>query len=175
MLCRVERSPSPHPPPIHALHCCTCASTQDHLGLKRVYACVGGSLGGIQALAAGALFPDRVERLVSVPCFIALSPYNSFICLALAKTSGFLAPSGGEYSMVVTLAFSSTTASICLALARTPGFVLATLLVRMHDCVPLTYVCSPSPCCVGPLRRCLCLRARGRTRQALRCGLRSAA
>lgn len=39
---------------------------QDHLGIERVYACVGGSLGGLQALAAAAQFPDRVDRLVSV-------------------------------------------------------------------------------------------------------------
>lgn len=38
----------------------------DHLGIPRVHAVVGSSLGGMQALQFGARFPDRVDRIVSI-------------------------------------------------------------------------------------------------------------
>eukprot|EP00026_Physarum_polycephalum_P004653 Phypoly_transcript_04675.p1 GENE.Phypoly_transcript_04675~~Phypoly_transcript_04675.p1 ORF type:complete len:451 (-),score=59.07 Phypoly_transcript_04675:82-1434(-) len=38
----------------------------DHLGVERLYASVGSSLGGMQSLLAAALFPDRVGRVVSI-------------------------------------------------------------------------------------------------------------
>ena len=38
----------------------------DHLGLDRVHAVVGASLGGMQALQFAAQFPDRIGRLVSI-------------------------------------------------------------------------------------------------------------
>ena len=38
----------------------------DHLGLDRVHAVVGSSLGGIQALQFAAMYPDRVGRIVSI-------------------------------------------------------------------------------------------------------------
>ncbi|CAK0813034.1 unnamed protein product, partial [Prorocentrum cordatum] len=38
----------------------------DHLGIERVHACVGTSLGGMQSLLAAARFPDRVGRLVTI-------------------------------------------------------------------------------------------------------------
>ena len=34
----------------------------DHLGVSRLHASVGASLGGIQSLMSAALFPDRVGR-----------------------------------------------------------------------------------------------------------------
>ena len=34
----------------------------DHLGINRLHACIGSSLGGMQSLMAAALFPDRVGR-----------------------------------------------------------------------------------------------------------------
>ena len=36
-----------------------------HLGIERVHAVVGGSMGGLQALEWGILFPELVDRLVS--------------------------------------------------------------------------------------------------------------
>jgi len=40
----------------------------DHLGLGRLHAVVGGSMGGMQALQFAALFPDRVARVVAISC-----------------------------------------------------------------------------------------------------------
>ena len=34
----------------------------DHLGIHRLHACVGSSLGGMQSVMAAALFPNRVGR-----------------------------------------------------------------------------------------------------------------
>lgn len=38
----------------------------DHLGIDRLHACVGSSLGGMQSLCAAALFPERVAKFVSI-------------------------------------------------------------------------------------------------------------
>jgi homoserine O-acetyltransferase/O-succinyltransferase len=38
----------------------------DHLGIDRLYAVVGGSMGGMQALSWAALFPERVERAIVI-------------------------------------------------------------------------------------------------------------
>ncbi|KZV87637.1 homoserine acetyltransferase [Exidia glandulosa HHB12029] len=38
----------------------------DHLGVERLYASVGCSMGGMQSIAAGWMFPERVGRVVSV-------------------------------------------------------------------------------------------------------------
>ena len=38
----------------------------DHLGLEKIHAVVGSSLGGMQALQFGALHPDRIDVLVSI-------------------------------------------------------------------------------------------------------------
>ncbi|KAL5114901.1 Serine O-succinyltransferase [Pleosporales sp. CAS-2024a] len=38
----------------------------DHLGIEKLYASVGSSMGGMQSLAAGTLFADRVGRLWTV-------------------------------------------------------------------------------------------------------------
>ena len=38
----------------------------DHLGIRRLRAIVGGSLGGHQALAWGAMWPERTESVVAV-------------------------------------------------------------------------------------------------------------
>ena len=37
----------------------------DHLGIDKVHACVGSSLGGMQAILGAAMFPERVGRYVS--------------------------------------------------------------------------------------------------------------
>lgn len=34
----------------------------DHLGISRLHASVGSSLGGLQSIMSAALFPDRVGR-----------------------------------------------------------------------------------------------------------------
>jgi homoserine acetyltransferase len=38
----------------------------DHLGIDRVHAVVGGSMGGMQALCFAALYPHRVARCVAL-------------------------------------------------------------------------------------------------------------
>lgn len=38
----------------------------DHLGIERVHACVGASLGGMQSLCAAGTFPSRVGKFVSI-------------------------------------------------------------------------------------------------------------
>ncbi|KAF2400670.1 homoserine acetyltransferase [Trichodelitschia bisporula] len=48
----------------------------DHLGIGRLYASVGSSMGGMQSLTAGVLFPDRVGRLVSISGCARSHPYS---------------------------------------------------------------------------------------------------
>ena len=48
----------------------------DHLGVDRLYASVGSSMGGMLSLAAGVLFPDRVGRLVSISGCARSHPYS---------------------------------------------------------------------------------------------------
>lgn len=48
----------------------------DHLGVDRLYASVGSSMGGMQSLAAGVLFPDRVRRIVSISGCARSHPYS---------------------------------------------------------------------------------------------------
>jgi homoserine O-acetyltransferase len=50
------------------------AELLDHLGIDRLHAVVGGSIGGMQALAWATLFPGRVGRCVA----IGASPLNAF-------------------------------------------------------------------------------------------------
>ncbi|KAJ3413862.1 hypothetical protein HDV05_007383 [Chytridiales sp. JEL 0842] len=38
----------------------------DHLGVEKLHAVVGSSMGGMQSLAAAALFPDRVGRIATI-------------------------------------------------------------------------------------------------------------
>ena len=40
----------------------------DHLGIQRVHAVVGSSLGGMMSLSAAALFPERVGRYLCDVC-----------------------------------------------------------------------------------------------------------
>jgi homoserine O-acetyltransferase len=48
----------------------------DSLGVNRLYASVGSSMGGMQSLAAGVLFPDRVGRIVSISGCARSHPYS---------------------------------------------------------------------------------------------------
>ncbi|KAK3372323.1 homoserine acetyltransferase [Podospora didyma] len=48
----------------------------DSLGVQKLYASVGSSMGGMQSLAAGVLFPDRVGRLVSISGCARSHPYS---------------------------------------------------------------------------------------------------
>ncbi|KAJ3044298.1 hypothetical protein HDV00_002618 [Rhizophlyctis rosea] len=48
----------------------------DDLGIKKLHASVGASMGGMQSLAAAALFPDRVGRVVSISAAARSHPYS---------------------------------------------------------------------------------------------------
>jgi homoserine O-acetyltransferase len=58
----------------------------NHLGVEKLYASVGSSMGAMQSLAAGWLFPDRVGRIVSISGTARSSP--SSIALRFAQRSG---------------------------------------------------------------------------------------
>jgi homoserine O-acetyltransferase len=48
----------------------------DRLGISKLYASVGASMGGMQSLAAGVLFPERIERIVSISGCARSHPYS---------------------------------------------------------------------------------------------------
>ncbi|KAF1997110.1 homoserine O-acetyltransferas-like protein [Amniculicola lignicola CBS 123094] len=48
----------------------------DGLGINKLYASVGSSMGGMQSLAAGVLFPERVGRIVSISGCARSHPYS---------------------------------------------------------------------------------------------------
>jgi homoserine O-acetyltransferase len=48
----------------------------DGLGIQRLYASVGASMGGMQSLAAGVLFPERVGRIASISGCARSHPYS---------------------------------------------------------------------------------------------------
>lgn len=48
----------------------------DNLGVQKLYASVGSSMGGMQSLAAGTLFPERVGRIVSISGCARSHPYS---------------------------------------------------------------------------------------------------
>lgn len=58
----------------------------DHLGINKLYASVGSSMGGMQSLAAGFLYPDRVGNIVTVSGTARTSP--SSIAMRFAQRSG---------------------------------------------------------------------------------------
>jgi len=61
----------------------------DHLGVDKLYASVGSSMGGMQSLAAGWLFPDRVGKVVSISATARSSP--SSIAMRYAQRSVLMA------------------------------------------------------------------------------------
>jgi homoserine O-acetyltransferase len=58
----------------------------DHLGVDRLYASVGSSMGGMQSLAAGWLHPERVGKVVSISGTARTSP--SGMAMRFAQRSG---------------------------------------------------------------------------------------
>ena len=48
----------------------------DAFGIKQLYASVGSSMGGMQSLAAGVLYPERVGKIVSVSGCARSHPYS---------------------------------------------------------------------------------------------------
>jgi hypothetical protein len=48
----------------------------DDLGIEKLYASVGASMGGMQSLAAGVLFPERVGKIVSISGCARSHPYS---------------------------------------------------------------------------------------------------
>lgn len=58
----------------------------DHLGIDKLYASVGSSMGGMASVAAGHLFTDRVGKVVSISGSARSSP--SSIALRYAQRSG---------------------------------------------------------------------------------------
>ena len=58
----------------------------DHLGIDRLYASVGCSMGAMQSLAAGWLHPERVGKIVSISGTARSSP--SAVAMRFAQRSG---------------------------------------------------------------------------------------
>ncbi|KAI8974283.1 homoserine O-acetyltransferase [Pilobolus umbonatus] len=48
----------------------------DHLGIEKLHASVGSSMGGMQSIAAANLFPERVKRLISISACARSHPYS---------------------------------------------------------------------------------------------------
>jgi homoserine O-acetyltransferase len=70
----------------------------DHLGIDKVHAVIGGSMGGMQALQFARLFPDRWERCVAVASTGATSP-STVALRAVQRAAVRLDPNfaGGDY------------------------------------------------------------------------------
>jgi homoserine acetyltransferase len=58
----------------------------DHLGIEKLYASVGCSMGAMQSLAAGWLHPERVGKIVSISGTARSSP--SAVAMRFAQRSG---------------------------------------------------------------------------------------
>ncbi|CAG8501303.1 8852_t:CDS:2 [Funneliformis caledonium] len=48
----------------------------DHLGIDKLHASVGASMGGMQSLASARLYPDRVSRLICISSCARSHPYS---------------------------------------------------------------------------------------------------
>jgi homoserine acetyltransferase len=73
----------------------------DQLGVDRLYASVGCSMGAMQSLAAGWLFPDRVGKIVSISGTARTTPAS--IAMRYAQRSGMSA----SYLLPLLLIFPS--------------------------------------------------------------------
>jgi homoserine O-acetyltransferase len=70
----------------------------DHLGIEKLYASVGSSMGAMQSLAAGWMFPRRVGKIVSISGTARSSP--SSIAMRFAQRSVLMSDpnwNGGFY------------------------------------------------------------------------------
>ena len=70
----------------------------DHLGIRRVHASVGASLGGMQSLAISAAAPERIGRVVSISA--ALRSHPQSIALRFVQRQAVMADAdwrGGRY------------------------------------------------------------------------------
>lgn len=74
------------------------ASVADHLGIDRWHGVVGGSMGGMQVLEWGVMFPDRVARLAPIATALAASA-QQIAWSAAGRTAVALDPRwrGGDY------------------------------------------------------------------------------
>eukprot|EP00922_Rhytidocystis_sp_ex-Travisia-forbesii_P063015 GHVS01093789.1.p1 GENE.GHVS01093789.1~~GHVS01093789.1.p1 ORF type:complete len:659 (-),score=106.12 GHVS01093789.1:3835-5811(-) len=84
----------------------------DHLGISKLYAVVGSSLGGMQSLAAAALYPHRVGRFVSISAAAISHPQT--IALRYSQRRALMADphfNGGNY-------YNSTYPQTGMTLAR---------------------------------------------------------
>ncbi|KXN89549.1 putative serine-O-acetyltransferase cys2 [Leucoagaricus sp. SymC.cos] len=61
----------------------------DHLGIDKLYASIGSSMGAMQSLAAGWLFPERVGKMVSISGTARSTP--SSIAMRFAQRSVLMA------------------------------------------------------------------------------------
>ncbi|KAI0298905.1 Alpha/Beta hydrolase protein [Russula brevipes] len=61
----------------------------DHLGIEKLYASVGSSMGAMQSLAAGWMFPSRVGKIVSISGTARSSP--SSVAMRFAQRSVLMA------------------------------------------------------------------------------------
>ncbi|KAJ3974259.1 Alpha/Beta hydrolase protein [Lentinula raphanica] len=67
----------------------------DHLGVEKLYASVGCSMGGMQSLAAGWLHPERVGKIVSISGTARSSP--SAVAMRYAQRSVLMADPNWNY------------------------------------------------------------------------------
>ena len=71
----------------------------DHLGIDTLFAVIGGSMGGMQALQWGIRFPERVQRLIPMACTARQSAqaiaFNEVGRLAIMQDPAW---QGGDYS-----------------------------------------------------------------------------
>lgn len=89
----------------------------DQLGVGRLYAVIGGSMGGMQALEWAVSYPDRVERCVAIATSASLSAmaiaYNDVMRLAIMNDPAW---KGGDY-------YDTGQPAAGLALARMIGMI----------------------------------------------------
>jgi homoserine O-acetyltransferase len=70
----------------------------EHLGIERLHAAVGASMGGMLSLAAAAMYPEKVGRVVSISA--ACSSHPTAIALRYMQRRILMADphwNGGDY------------------------------------------------------------------------------
>jgi homoserine O-acetyltransferase/O-succinyltransferase len=99
----------------------------DHLGLEKVYAVIGGSLGGQQALEWALAYPDRVENALVLAASARLST-QGLAFNAVARNSILNDPyfNGGDY-------YGGSSPSEGLAAARMLGHITYLSEAAMHE------------------------------------------